>query len=43
VPWLDDLSAFVYQTSSAFSLADVNGGLGRAQVNLKVDDPKGAK
>lgn len=39
VPWLDDLSAFVYHTSSSFSLGDVNGGLGRAQVNMKVDDP----
>ncbi|NKQ54232.1 MCE family protein [Amycolatopsis sp. K13G38] len=41
VPWLDDLAAFVYQTSSAFSLADANGGLGRAQVVLKVTDPTG--
>lgn len=41
VPWLDDLSAFVYQTSSAFSLADVNGGLGRAQVVFDVTNPTG--
>lgn len=41
VPWLDDLGAFVYQTSSSFSLADVNGGLGRAQVVFRVDNPTG--
>ena len=31
-PWMDNLAAFVYQTSSAFSLHDANGGYGRAQV-----------
>ena len=41
VPWLDDLGAFVYQTSSSFSLGDVNGNIGRAQVVLKVTDPTG--
>jgi phospholipid/cholesterol/gamma-HCH transport system substrate-binding protein len=41
VPWLDDLGAFVYQTSSAFGLADVNGGLGRASVVVKLSDPTG--
>lgn len=41
VPWLGDLSAFVYQTSSAFSLADVGGGWGRALLTLVVDDPSG--
>lgn len=41
VPWLDSLGAFVYNTSSSFSLGDVNGGLGRASVFLKVTDPTG--
>jgi len=41
VPWLDDLAAFVYQTSSAFSLSDVNGGLGRANVVLDISNPTG--
>jgi len=36
VPWMNDLAAFVYQTSSAFSLSDVNGGLGRGNLNLDV-------
>lgn len=36
VPWMNDLAAFVYQTSSAFSLSDVNGGLGRGNFNLDV-------
>jgi phospholipid/cholesterol/gamma-HCH transport system substrate-binding protein len=41
VPWLDDLGGFVYNTSSSFSLGDVNGGLGRAHVVVKVYDPTG--
>ncbi|MFI5627012.1 MlaD family protein [Nocardioides sp. NPDC051685] len=41
VPWLDDLGGFVYNTSSSFSLGDVNGGLGRAHVVVKVDEPTG--
>jgi phospholipid/cholesterol/gamma-HCH transport system substrate-binding protein len=41
VPWLDNLGAFVYNTSSSFSLGDVNGGLGRANLVLKVYDPTG--
>lgn len=41
VPWLDDLGGFVYNTSSSFSLGDVNGGLGRANVVVKVTDPTG--
>jgi phospholipid/cholesterol/gamma-HCH transport system substrate-binding protein len=41
VPWLDDLGAFVYNTASSFSLGDVNGNIGRAQVVLKVTDPTG--
>lgn len=41
VPWLDHLGAFIYNTSSSFSLGDVNGGLGRAHVVLKLTDPTG--
>jgi len=41
VPWLTNLGAFVYQTSSSFSLGDANGGLGRANLVLKVLDPTG--
>lgn len=41
VPWLDNLGAFVYNTSSSFSLGDVNGGLGRANVVVKLTDPTG--
>lgn len=43
VPWMDDLAAFVYQTSSAFSVSDVNGGFGRANVLLDVSDPSGGQ
>ncbi|MBZ5735308.1 MlaD family protein [Nocardioides sp. TRM66260-LWL] len=41
VPWMEDLAAFVYQTSSAFSLFDANGGMGRANVNLDLTNPSG--
>ncbi len=41
VPWMNDLAAFVYQTSSAFSLADRNGGFGRANITLDVTNPSG--
>lgn len=41
VPWMEDLAAFVYQTSSAFSLFDANGGMGRANVNLDLTNPAG--
>jgi len=41
VPWMEDLAAFVYQTSSAFSLYDANGGMGRANVNLDLTNPAG--
>lgn len=40
-PWLPNLAAFVYHTSSSFSLADANGGLGRAHVNVDVTNPAG--
>ncbi|HVW43596.1 MAG TPA: MlaD family protein [Amycolatopsis sp.] len=39
--WLDDLAAFVYQTSSSFNLSDVNGGLGRANLTIVPDNPTG--
>lgn len=41
VPWMEDLAAFVYQTSSSFSLYDANGGLGRANVNVDLTNPSG--
>jgi phospholipid/cholesterol/gamma-HCH transport system substrate-binding protein len=41
VPWLDHLGAFVYNTSSSFSLGDTNGGLGRANLVVKSYDPLG--
>lgn len=41
VPWMEDLAAFVYQTSSSFSLYDANGGLGRANVNVDLTNPLG--
>lgn len=41
VPWMDDLAAFVYQTSSAFSIQDANGGMGRANVNVDLTNPAG--
>lgn len=40
-PWMGDLAAFTYQTSSAFSLYDANGGLGRANLNLDLTNPSG--
>lgn len=41
VPWLNDLGAFIYNTSSSFSLGDANGGLGRADLVVKLYDPTG--
>ncbi|MCD2198242.1 MlaD family protein [Actinomycetospora endophytica] len=41
VPWLPNLQAFVYQTSSAFSVSDANGGLGRAQITFDLTNPAG--
>lgn len=41
VPWLDDLGGFIYNTSSSFSLGDANGGLGRADLIVKLYDPTG--
>lgn len=40
-PWMGDLAAFTYQTSSAFSLYDANGGLGRANLALDLTNPTG--
>ncbi|GAA4736899.1 MlaD family protein [Actinomycetospora chibensis] len=40
-PWLPNLQAFIYQTSSAFSLQDGNGGYGRAQVFIDASNPLG--
>lgn len=40
-PWMGDLAAFTYQTSSAFSLYDANGGLGRANLDLDLTNPSG--
>jgi len=34
VPWMNDLAAFVYQTSSVFSLYDGTGGWGRGNVQV---------
>lgn len=41
VPWLDNLGAFIYNTSSSFSLGDANGGIGRADVVVKLLNPTG--
>lgn len=41
VPWLDDLGAFIYNTSSSFSIGDVNGGFGRANLVIKLTQPAG--
>jgi len=41
VPWLDDLGAFIYNTSSSFSIGDVNGGFGRANLVVKLAQPTG--
>ena len=40
-PWMGDLAAFTYQTSSAFSLFDANGGLGRANLDIDLTNPSG--
>ncbi|MCD2194570.1 MlaD family protein [Actinomycetospora endophytica] len=40
-PWLPNLQAFIFQTSSAFSLQDANGGYGRAQVFIDASNPAG--
>lgn len=40
-PWMPNLAAFVYQTSSAFSLQDANGGFGRAQLFVDASNPTG--
>jgi phospholipid/cholesterol/gamma-HCH transport system substrate-binding protein len=42
IPWLNDLGGFVYNTASSFSLGDVNGNIGRAQLVIKVTEPMGA-
>ncbi|MER6969804.1 MlaD family protein [Nocardioides sp. NPDC000445] len=41
VPWMDDLAAFTYQTSSSFSLYDANGGMGRANLHVDLTNPTG--
>lgn len=41
VPWMEDLAAFTYQTSSSFSLYDANGGLGRAELQVVLSNPTG--
>jgi phospholipid/cholesterol/gamma-HCH transport system substrate-binding protein len=38
-PWMYDLAAFVYNTSSIFSVADRQGGLARAQLSVSVANP----
>lgn len=40
-PWMPNLAAFVFQTSSAFSVSDPNGGGGRAQVVFDTSNPAG--
>jgi len=41
LPWIDDLGAFVYNTSSSFSLMDANGGMGRAALFVDPGNPSG--
>lgn len=40
-PWMNDLAAFVYQTSSAFSISDANHGFGRANIHVDLSNPTG--
>jgi phospholipid/cholesterol/gamma-HCH transport system substrate-binding protein len=42
-PWMPNLAAFVYQTSSSFSIADANGGFGRANIDVDLTDPTGGE
>jgi phospholipid/cholesterol/gamma-HCH transport system substrate-binding protein len=41
VPWMQDLAAFIYQTSSSFSLFDANGGIARASMVVDLGNPTG--